>query len=127
MDLGDTWSVLCVLYESGEVVEQSRVRTRRKEMHAHFGTRSRARVVLEVGTHSPWVSRLLEELGPEVVVANARRLRAIAASQKTDENDAELLATPAEICTSRPPSVPARWHSAPQRQRQRRRRRARRR
>jgi hypothetical protein len=48
--------VLCVLDESGEVIEQSRVRTRRKEMHADFATRSRARVVLEVGTHSPWVS-----------------------------------------------------------------------
>lgn len=59
----------------------------------HFATRSRARVVLEVGTHSPWVSRLLEELGHEVLVANARRVRAIAESQKkTDENDAELLA-----------------------------------
>lgn len=93
MDLGDTWSVLCVLDEDGEVVEESRVRTRRKEMHAHFATRSRTRVVLEVGTHSPWVSRLLEELGHEVLVANARRVRAIAESQKkTDENDAELLA-----------------------------------
>ena len=35
----------------------------------------------------------MDELGHEVVVANSRRLRAIAASQKkTDENDAELLA-----------------------------------
>jgi transposase len=93
MDLGDTWSVLCVLDEDGEVVEEGRVRTRHKEMHAHFAMRSRARVVLEVGTHSPWVSRLLEELGHEVLVANARRVRAIAESQKkTDENDAELLA-----------------------------------
>lgn len=93
MDIGDTWSVLCVLDESGEVVEQSRVRTRHKELHAHFATRSQARVVLEVGTHSPWVSRLLEELGHEVLVANARRVRVIAESQKkTDENDAELLA-----------------------------------
>lgn len=93
MDLGDTWSVLCVLDEGGEVVEQSRVRTRRKEMHARFATRSRVRVALEVGTHSPWVSRLLEELGHEVIVANARRVRAIADSQKkTDETDAELLA-----------------------------------
>lgn len=93
IDLGDTWSVLCVLDESGEVVEQTRVRTRYKEMHAHFAMRSPARVVLEVGTHSPWVSRLLEELGHEVLVANTRRVRAIAESQKkTDENDAELLA-----------------------------------
>jgi transposase len=34
-------------------------------------------IALEVGTHSPWASRLLEELGHEVLVANPRRLRMI--------------------------------------------------
>jgi NitT/TauT family transport system substrate-binding protein len=36
-----------------------------------------SRVVLEVGTHSPWVSRLVGELGHERVVANPRRLAVI--------------------------------------------------
>ncbi|MEX0842835.1 MAG: PKD domain-containing protein, partial [Gemmatimonadota bacterium] len=53
----------------------------------------RARIVLEVGTHSPWISRLLTELGHEVVVANPRKLRLIYGNpRKTDRADAEYLA-----------------------------------
>ena len=51
------------------------------------------RVVLEVGTHSPWVSRLLSDLDHEVIVANPRRVRLISANDsKNDAVDAELLA-----------------------------------
>jgi transposase len=51
------------------------------------------RVVLEVGTHSPWISRLLRSWGHEVVVANPHRLRLIAQSvRKNDRADAETLA-----------------------------------
>jgi hypothetical protein len=35
----------------------------------------RCRIALETGMHSPWVSRLLSELGHEVIVANARNVR----------------------------------------------------
>jgi transposase len=50
-------------------------------------------VILEVGPHSPWSSRLLESLGHEVIVANARRVKLIAkADRKTDRVDAETLA-----------------------------------
>jgi transposase len=34
-------------------------------------------MALEVGTHSPWVSRLLKSLGHEVYVANPRQLKLI--------------------------------------------------
>jgi transposase len=52
-----------------------------------------ARVVLEVGTHSPWVSRQLQAMGHETIVANPRRVRMIAENDdKSDEVDAELLA-----------------------------------
>jgi hypothetical protein len=47
------------------------------------------RIAIETGTHSPWVSRLLEECGHQVLVANARKLRLIYANKrKTDEIDA---------------------------------------
>jgi transposase len=50
-------------------------------------------VVIEAGTHSPWMSRLLEELGHEVVVANPRQVPLIGTSiRKDDQRDAELLA-----------------------------------
>jgi transposase len=56
------------------------------------------RIAVETGTHSPWVSRLLEECGHEVLVANARRLRLIYSNkQKTDEIDAENLARLARL------------------------------
>jgi transposase len=36
-----------------------------------------SRIALETGTHSPWVSRLLSELGHEAIVAHARSVRLI--------------------------------------------------
>jgi hypothetical protein len=47
------------------------------------------RIAIEAGTHSPWVSRVLEECAHEVLVANARKIRLIYANKrKTDEIDA---------------------------------------
>jgi transposase len=60
---------------------------------AWFSCYANARVVLEVGPHSPWLSRLLAAQGHEVVVANPRRVRLIAeAERKSDRIDAETLA-----------------------------------
>ena len=56
------------------------------------------RIAIEAGTHSPWVSRVLEECGHEVLVANARKLKLIYANKrKTDEIDAENLARLARV------------------------------
>ena len=50
-------------------------------------------MVLEVGTHSPWVSRMLAGMKYEVLVANPGRVRRIAGKEdKSDRIDAELLA-----------------------------------
>jgi transposase len=93
LDLGDKYSEACVLEGSGEVLESFGVRTSQAALDralARFGT---ARVVLEVGTHSPWVSRRLARQGHEVIVANPRRVRLIAENDsKSDRFDAELLA-----------------------------------
>ena len=52
----------------------------------------------ETGTHSPWISRLLAELGHEVIVANARKVRLIGESRKKDDRlDAQTLARLARI------------------------------
>jgi len=57
-----------------------------------------SRVVLEVGTHSPWMSRVIEGAGHELIIANPRRVRLIAENDsKTDEVDAELLARLARV------------------------------
>jgi len=62
-------------------------------MKALFGAMKPSRIALEVGTHSPWVSALVRGLGYEVIVANAREVRAISKSKKkNDKLDARKLA-----------------------------------
>lgn len=92
MDLGDKTSRYCVLNSAGEVLEEGACPTTRKGM-AQFGSRGHCRIALEVGTHSPWVSRQLKTLGHEVIVANARQVKLISqSSRKNDKLDAEMLA-----------------------------------
>jgi len=92
IDLHSEYSQICIVDEDGEVMETSRVRTSRKALEKFF-RRERMRVVLEAGGSSPWVSRLLEGLGHEVVVCSPRRVRLIAESSlKNDKVDAEVLA-----------------------------------
>jgi transposase len=99
LDLGDKYSHLCLLdTASGEVMEEGRLRTTPEALKRRFASEQRLRIAIETGTHSPWVSRLLEECGHEVLVANARKLRLIYANkQKTDEVDAENLARLARL------------------------------
>jgi transposase len=99
LDIGDKYSYLCLIdQESGEVVEEGRLRTTPEALRRRFGSEQPMRIAIEAGTHSPWVSRVLEECGHEVLVANARKLRLIYANKrKTDEVDAENLARLARL------------------------------
>jgi transposase len=98
VDLGDRYSYFCVLDASGEIVEDGRVTTSPAGLSRRFRSYPPSRVALEVGTHSPWVSRLLEELGHEVLVADARKLRAIYSNEmKSDSVDAQMLARIARL------------------------------
>lgn len=93
LDLGDRFTQLCALDTRGQIVATERLRTPPAALEHHFAGHPRSRIVLEVGTHSPWVSRLLQRLGHEVLVANARQLRLISGSErKSDRVDAETLA-----------------------------------
>jgi hypothetical protein len=100
IDLGDKYSYLCVLdTESGEVIEEGRLRTTREALERRFSSEQRPlRIAIETGTHSPWVSRVLEECAHEVLVANPRKTRLIYSDKrKTDEMDAENLARLARV------------------------------
>lgn len=99
VDLGDRYSYLCFLdTESGEVLEESRVRTTPEAFERRFGSERSLSIAIEVGTHSPWVSRLLQECGHEVLVANARKVRLIYGDKrKNDKLDAENLARLARL------------------------------
>jgi transposase len=100
LDIGDKYSYLCLLdSESGEVIEEGRLRTTPEAFRRRFTSEQPPmRIAIEAGTHSPWASRVLEECGHEVLVANARKLRLIYANkQKSDEIDAENLARLARL------------------------------
>ena len=80
LDLGDRSSTTC------------------KALREVFGAIPGSRMALETGMHSPWVSRLLSELGHEVIVAHARNVRLIGESRcKDDRLDAQTLARLARI------------------------------
>lgn len=99
LDVSDQWiQVHRISMASGEVLEEGRVRTRPAALKEHFGGKARVRMALEVGPHSPWISRLLERLGHEVIVAHARKVGLIAGNRrKTDRVDARLLARLARL------------------------------
>jgi transposase len=93
VDLGDRWSRYCVVGASGVIVDEDRVRTTREAFEKQFGAMESTHVVIEAGTHSPWVSRALEGQGHRVTVANPRKVRLIYESdRKSDRLDARMLA-----------------------------------
>jgi transposase len=98
LDLGDRFSSYCILDEVGKILREQKVPTTSVEMRQTFGRMVRSRIALETGTHSPWVSRLLTELGHEVIVAHAQKVRLIVKSRRKDDRlDARTLARLARI------------------------------
>ena len=98
MDLGDRWSRYCLLDEEGVVITEGSAVTTKAGIAKVFGSLPGCRVAIEVGCHSPWVSRQLQELGHEVIVANARNVRLIGESTRKDDRlDARTLGRLARI------------------------------
>src|SRR5712671_7071711 len=98
LDLGDQWSCYCVLDEAGKIILEQKVATTPEAMKQAFAKIPQSLIALETGTHSPWVSRLLTELGHEVIVAHAQKVELITKSnRKDDRHDARTLARLARI------------------------------
>jgi len=98
LDLGDKRSNVFILDQEGELIEETRLPTTEPAFRRKFTSLPPCRVAMEMGTHSRWASRLLEQLGHEVLVVNPRKLRLIYGSpRKADEADAENLARLARL------------------------------
>src|ERR1700694_94094 len=98
LDLGDHWSCYCVLDEAGKIILEQKVATTPEAMKKAFAKIPQSLIALETGTHSPWVSRLLTELGYKVIVAHAQKVQLITKSSRKDEpRDARTLARLARI------------------------------
>ncbi len=101
LDLGDRSSWYCVLDEAGRALLEQRVSTTPKALREVFGGMPRSRIALETGMHSPWVSRLLSEVGHEVIVAHARNVRLIGESRKKDDRTQKQLSASWNKCWTR--------------------------
>jgi transposase len=98
LDLGDRNSRYCILDEAGEKAREDKVPTTKAGLESLFGKMAPCRMALEVGTHSPWVSRYLASMGHEVIVANPHKIKLITQSlKKNDRMDAEQLARLARV------------------------------
>lgn len=86
LDVGDRHTHYCVLDVDGAVEAEGVLATKDTSLRLQFEGKPRLRIALEVGTHSPWVSRLLEALGHDVLVANPRKVRLIS---ENDSNGTE--------------------------------------
>jgi transposase len=93
LDLGDRRHTVCVLSDSGQILAEETLTNTHESLTGLSVRYPQATMVMETGTHSPWVSRLFTKLGHTVYVANARKVRAISQSTtKSDVEDARMLA-----------------------------------
>jgi len=93
VDLGDQWSHYCILGLQGETLSEGQLQTRGAEVAEFFQALPPARVVMEVGTHSPWMQEIIAGEGHEVVVANPRLMEGSKRrKRKNDRIDAKKLA-----------------------------------
>src|SRR5215475_1651122 len=98
LDLGDRWSFYCILDEVGKVLLEQKLPTTPEATKEIFAKIAPSRIAIETGTHSPWLSRLLTELGHEVIVDHAQKVDLITKStRKDDRHDAKTLARLARI------------------------------
>lgn len=94
IDLGDKKSNYCILDKNADIVAEGSLGTSVTEFDMYFKAIPRSRIALEVGTHSPWTSSLLEGLGHSVCVANPRKVGGgkKKRNRKNDKLDARTLA-----------------------------------
>jgi len=93
LDLGDRRHTYYVLEGAGKMAREGSLGNTREQLATMARSYPGATVVMEAGTHSPWVSRFLQELGLRVIVANPRKTRAIYQNErKSDRRDAMMLA-----------------------------------
>ncbi len=99
IDLGDKKHQICVTdNKNGNILEEIPIPNTRKHLEKLVDKYPEALIAIEVGTHSTWISRLFTDKGATVIVANARKLRAIYTNdRKSDLLDARMIAKLARV------------------------------
>ena len=108
-DVSKEETAFCIKNKEGTVLAQGKTLTDPKALFSALKkhTLCPERIVLETGTMSAWLARELRRQGMPVDVIDARQAHAVMKLQhnKTDANDAELLAEIARTGFCRPVAV----------------------
>lgn len=92
MDLGDKNHIAVVFDANGNEAKVDKVINTKAGITKFFSRYKGSTVAIEAGTHSPWISRLLNDMECRVYVGNPRKLQFIWDSKdKSDERDARML------------------------------------
>ena len=92
MDLGDKNHVAIIFDDQGNESRPKRISNTRSAIEKLLTTYPGSTLVMEAGTHSPWISRVVAEHGGVAHVGQPRKLRAIwDTDDKSDERDARML------------------------------------
>lgn len=98
IDLGDIKHAICVTDKDGKILKEDTVLNTHDGLEELADLYPNSLVAMETGTHSPWISRFFTAKGAKVLVANARKLRAIYQNdRKSDALDARMLAKLARL------------------------------
>ena len=96
IDLGDKSNDVAIVDGAGELTKMTSVKNTIEAMNDffdQFDELGKVTVAIETGTHSPWMSHLVQARGCQVFVGNARKLRMIwNRTNKHDKQDAKMLA-----------------------------------
>jgi transposase len=93
IDLGDKHHIAVMIDSKGKESKALRLPNTREGLQKLLGKHPGSTVVMEAGTHSPWISRFVEQCGCKAHVGQPRKIRAIwDADDKSDERDARMLA-----------------------------------
>ena len=88
IDIGDKVNFVCILNNKGEILFRKEIENNKEAMEEYFDSIEKASIVFEVGSHSPWISRLLVGIGHDVFICNPRQLAAV--SQNLKKSDEEI-------------------------------------
>lgn len=93
LDVGDRRTHFCAIDGARKVVARGSFATTCAQLEAALAPYGGAKVILEAGSQSPWMSRALRGAGHDVLVADPRRVQLISKDpRKTDRRDSEMLA-----------------------------------
>jgi transposase len=114
MDLGDKYHIAVVFDAMGNELDTGKVINTKSGITKYFRRYKGSTVAIEAGTHSPWISRFLDQMGCRVCVGNPRKLRFIWNSKdKSDERDARMLGM---VCRIEPKLLSPLYHRSSQAQ-----------